>query len=365
MGMSSYKYGGLEHYLAGVTSMDSENQYFLVYNDKPLSEDYLKDLEANNVGLLYLNLTDPLYVVLVRFIKLLRQIRPDIVHLHFGGCVDTLALIARIFGVKHVFKTIHCCNYRFGKHVMSYKELGIREKLHSYFGMSPRLYDKVHCVSNFIEKQYRCIFHANNTCVIYLGVQEPHQHSALQLINFKKSLNIDEDSIVVTTVLFASAIKGPDVFIRALPLLNFKYKALIIGLDENLQYTRSLYDLAKSLGVFDNICWVGVTNQVYKYLLVSDMYVQPSRTEAFGLSVVEAMSYSLPVIASNVGGLTELTGNLFPSGDYEYLAAKLNQVQQDPVLKEESSRSSFIRWESSFRQKDSIKNFISLYDNLV
>ena len=39
-----------------------------------------------------------------------------------------------------------------------------------------------------------------------------------------------------------------------------------------------------------------------------DLYIMPSRSEAWGLTALRAMAYGLPVIASNVGGLPEAGG---------------------------------------------------------
>ena len=65
-----------------------------------------------------------------------------------------------------------------------------------------------------------------------------------------------------------------------------------------------------------------------------DLYVQPSRAEAFGMAAVEAMAAGLPVVASDVGGLPEVvtadTGLLVPPGDPAALAAALVRLADDP-----------------------------------
>lgn len=55
-----------------------------------------------------------------------------------------------------------------------------------------------------------------------------------------------------------------------------------------------------------NIKWIDQTNEVNKYYINSTIYFQPSLIESFGLSVIEAMSFGLPCIVSNKGGLTEI-----------------------------------------------------------
>ncbi|MFN6980081.1 MAG: glycosyltransferase family 4 protein, partial [Gemmobacter sp.] len=69
-----------------------------------------------------------------------------------------------------------------------------------------------------------------------------------------------------------------------------------------------------------------------------DIYVQPSRAEAFGLGVAEAMAAGRPVIASRAGGLPELvaegeTGLLVPPGDPAALAAAIGRLAGDGGLR--------------------------------
>ncbi|HET6908294.1 MAG TPA: glycosyltransferase family 4 protein, partial [Mycobacteriales bacterium] len=70
----------------------------------------------------------------------------------------------------------------------------------------------------------------------------------------------------------------------------------------------------------------------------AEIYVQPSRREAFGLAALEAMQAGLPVIASAVGGLPELvvdgaTGRLVPPGDVDALATAMAVLINDPELR--------------------------------
>ena len=59
-----------------------------------------------------------------------------------------------------------------------------------------------------------------------------------------------------------------------------------------------------------------------RFTLIGDLFLIPSGSESFGLSALEAMSCSVPVIASNAGGLPEVvvdgkTGFISPIGDVE------------------------------------------------
>ena len=100
-----------------------------------------------------------------------------------------------------------------------------------------------------------------------------------------------------------------------------------------------------------------------EYLRNSDIFVLPSYTEAFPLTILEAMQYSLPVVASNVGGIstqiedgkngfllggsTPIMENTFRPDPNE-MAAKLEQLIRNPQLRLQMGREGRLRYEEHF-----------------
>ena len=86
---------------------------------------------------------------------------------------------------------------------------------------------------------------------------------------------------------------------------------------------------AKQSDLLDKIIITGWVNDVEKYIPAFDIAVLPSKWEGFGLAIVEYMVCNKPIIASNVGGITDIiisekNGLLFEVGDYEELSKKIN-----------------------------------------
>ncbi|GAA1322661.1 glycosyltransferase [Streptomyces sanglieri] len=90
-----------------------------------------------------------------------------------------------------------------------------------------------------------------------------------------------------------------------------------------------------------NVVWHGETSprELKQRLWGSfDVYFQPSRYEGLCITAIEAMASGLPVVASEVGGLTESvvhgeTGFLVPQGDIEGYCSRIEELANDPELR--------------------------------
>lgn len=83
--------------------------------------------------------------------------------------------------------------------------------------------------------------------------------------------------------------------------------------------------LAKELGIYEDVTFYGNQESIVEILSAADLFLMPSQSESFGLSALEAMACSVPVVSSNAGGLPELnlhgeTGYLAEIGDISKMA---------------------------------------------
>ena len=102
----------------------------------------------------------------------------------------------------------------------------------------------------------------------------------------------------------------------------------------------------------------------------SDLFVFPSHNETFGLVLLEAMAWSLPVVATREGGIPDVVvpgenGLLVPSKDPEALADALEQLLSDPALRQEMGEHGRQRYMQQFTETAFIERFVSILSSLL
>ena len=95
--------------------------------------------------------------------------------------------------------------------------------------------------------------------------------------------------------------------------------------------------LARSLGVADDVEFLGEQEHVVQLLSAADVFLLPSLQESFGLASLEALACGVPVVASRIGGIPEVvedgvTGFLHPADDIEGMAASTRRLITDGAL---------------------------------
>ena len=127
--------------------------------------------------------------------------------------------------------------------------------------------------------------------------------------------------------------------------------------------------LAKELGVWDRVHWLGIIDDTAPLLASSDLFLLPSENESFGLAALEAMACGLPVIATASGGMPEVivdgeTGFLAPVGDIEALSQGARTLLEDAERRSLFARTGRQRVEDQFRWDPVISQYEELYGQL-
>lgn len=129
--------------------------------------------------------------------------------------------------------------------------------------------------------------------------------------------------------------KGLDILLRACAVLKQKGHPFVLHIIGDGPIREELEKLAVELDLYDDIIFYGYMLHPEEFMPFFDVFVLPSRAEAFGSVFAEAALCWLALVGTNVGGIAEqiddgVNGLLVPPEDPEALAEALEKVLTDP-----------------------------------
>ncbi len=128
--------------------------------------------------------------------------------------------------------------------------------------------------------------------------------------------------------------------------------------------------LARELGVYGDVRFLGKQEPVEEILSVADVFLMPSGSETFGLAALEAMACGVPVVSSDIGGLPELnvdgeTGFLCPLADIDCLTDATRRILHDDDLHERMSDAARRRAVEQFDIERIVPQYEAFYEEMV
>jgi len=127
-------------------------------------------------------------------------------------------------------------------------------------------------------------------------------------LHIRRRHGLSESDVVVLFVGMNFEIKRLKLVIEGVAELirerkrGANLKVLVVGKGNQAPYQA----LARDLGITDRVIFAGVTREVEKYYLASDLFAMPSQFDTFGMAVLEAMAAGLPVIITEKVGAKDL-----------------------------------------------------------
>ncbi|NDW17367.1 glycosyltransferase [Dysgonomonas sp. 216] len=253
--------------------------------------------------------------------------KPDILHIHAIG-PSILAPLARLLGMK-VIVTHHGPDYNRDKWGMFAKlMLRIGEK------NAARYSNHIIAISNVIKKDLTEKYkRTKNVSLIPNGVNIP---DIAQSTDYIESLGVEKHKYIFALGRFVKE-KGFDNLVEAYAGIADKkgIKLVIAGdADHETEYSLSLKKYAKEQGVI----LTGFIKGEYLNELFSNaaFFVLPSFHEGLPISLLEAMSYNLDVVLSDIlanRGILNDDNLFFEPGNVEQLRSKIEQKLEQPIMR--------------------------------
>ncbi len=332
------------------------NRQFKIFYAFPQNNNFIEDLNSEHyIQISERRLSFKDIIKLKKFIKL-NSI--DIIHSHGKGA-GAIGRFVRLLVNKPLIYTFH----------------GIHLKCHNwnsrliyliYEFLLGWIDSKKILVSNS-EKKYAIkskIYLGNKSLIVNNGVSnkniknfENSNHKNDQIFKFSKIT-------VVTVCRFVDQKNIKEILKIAFQLSNINFYIVGNGpLWKEINYLILKNNLK-------NVFLPGEKKDIFKYLYSADIYLSTSFYEGLPISILEAMSVGLPIIASDVIGncdtiVSGQSGYLYKLNDVKDAVLKIKKLSERDDLRKKLGHAAFERQRYLFSKEIMIKKYTNLYRNLL
>ncbi len=201
--------------------------------------------------------------------------------------------------------------------------------------------DGVTAVSNYLKEETYSNFDIKQDIKVIPNFIDLDRFQKSNKSHFKKAICPDGEKVVVHVSNFRKVKRVPEVITVFSKILEqgIGAKLLLVGDGPDRQKAEQQ---CRDLGICDHTRFLGKLDEVEEVLSIADLFLIPSGSETFGLAALEAMSCSVPVISSNIGGLPEVniegeTGYLCDLDDTDCMAKHAVNILSNQNLHDELS----------------------------
>jgi glycosyltransferase involved in cell wall biosynthesis len=247
------------------------------------------------------NLIDFMVSFLLLF-KIVRKEKIDIIHSHHRWCSLISYAISKCFkiplvttyhGIHHGKKSLSV----WGDRIIAVSEDG-KKHLNKYF-----------------EQKISKIIIINN------GIKVP----VSDYLNYSKNSCKKKNHYIIGCIARLSPEKNHKILLKAMKIILKRHSNTKLFLIGDGELANEISELSVSLKIDNNIEFLGEIQKIESLLLEIDLVVLPSLTEGMPLSILEALSFGKPVVATSVGDIPKIiinneTGLLVPSNSSKLLA---------------------------------------------
>ena len=293
-------------------------------------------------------------IALLKIKALVRKYNPDIVATHSSKAGVIGRLAAFLNNVPRVF-TAHGWSF----------EDNIPQPKRSIYMVIERLMSKISTKIITVSEKGKELAIANNVtssneiAVIHYGVQP--------LVNERTIVN-SNDVFVMTMVAGFREQKDHKTILYALSKLrNLNWKIYFLGNGNTIDRMKRL---SVELGIDDKVNFEGAVENVAQYLSYTDLMVLSTNYEGLPISIIEALSMGLPVVATDVSGISEqvihgYNGYLVPWKDINKLADTLKECIENSENLKILGKNSLKLFEEKFTIEEMFMSTVNLYEKCI
>lgn len=318
----SFTVGGTERLVANICNqmnVRNEEVHLFIIND--LVDDNLLHTLDGDIHLRLLNRkvgSIDKISPLIRVAKYVKKNKIDIVHCNSFNAPELLILSKIVNPKCKIVSTIHGMNQF--RNITKRKVLLKKWVCDQFIGISDAVTKDI--INAGIDKE--------KVVRVYNGIETKKYECA-------RRKKYDPNAIVMGCVArIMPDVKGQDVLLAAVKNIKERYPYIMtlfaggVAEDQRASF-RKLKEYVTENSLEKNVKFIGNVDNVPEFLNKIDICIVPSRSEGFGLALVEALSMGVPCIASNTAGpkeiiLNEGMGQLFENGNANSLSDEIEKV---------------------------------------
>jgi len=292
----------------------------------------------------------------LKILRLIKKVRPDIVHTNSSKAGILGRLAAHLAGVKKIFHSPH-------GHIFYGYYKGLANKLFMLIEkLTARYCDRILNLTEAGRKDHvqNRIAPPKKFVVSSCGTDL----SAYADLPRKKT--VDQGALQICWVGRIVPIKNLALLIRAASQLQKQYPRLSYWVVGDGALLAPMQQLAQQ-NQLTRMRFLGFRRDLPVLLAQSDIFIQTSINEGFGRTIVEAMAAGLPIIATRVGGVPDIVTNgknglLIPANDPQGLVQAVIYMIEHPEFRKRAA--TINRQEAQqYTTEKYVNNILKIYQN--
>ena len=312
-------------------------------------------VDVNDYGLFrYPDYTLPLSV---KMAEVTRDHALDVLHVHYAVPHATAAILARAMlppaRQPRIVTTLHGTDTTLLGH-----DPGYSPAIHHALRCS----DAVTTVSEFLKRETDRLFPIDRPIDVIYNFFSPRT-SRRSRRQVRDELGVG-DEVLLVHCSNLRPLKRIDLLLETVSRISPRqsFKLLVLAGEHFAPFMPEV----RRLGLDDRVIVREKVETIEEYLQAADVGIVTSETESFCLSILEAMCFACPSVATRVGGIPEViedrvSGVLVPPGDSVALVRAVEELIADPALRASIGKAARSRAQARFSSQTIVPQYESLY----
>ena len=358
--MQGLEVGGLEYMVVSLLKGLNSTRYQRFICCYDTSGELAKSLNGD-IGIHLLKRRQGIdYTYPFKLAALLKRESIQILHLHNSTALFYGVIAGKIARVPIVVYTEHA------RDVFPNIKVRISDKLLSLFT------DKVIVVSDYLKKnliEYEW-FNPSKIMTIYNGVDETKFKIESNTGEIRDRLGLSAASKIIGIVARLDPIKNHKSAIKAIRLIVERFSNAVLLIVGDGPLRGELEHFVRQCKLEKHVVFLGTRTDVHQLLSIMDIFILCSTSEGMPVTLLEAMAAGRPIVATDVGGVSEViehgkNGLLIEPNSHELLADAILDLLTNKEKAQRMGLSARNKFESNFTLSAMIKKYEDVYASLL